>query len=312
MELIWTKKDKMVIVNIIGGLGNQMFQYAFAVALNEKHKKKVRIDTHHYHYIFSKTFHGNNFYHNGFEISKIFPNATLKVASPWDIMKVSYYMPNFKISRVIRKIMPTRKSEYIQPAKEAYCFDPNALSSDARYYEGYWMAYKYFEACRERIQEIYSFPQLTTEVNKKYAQILGKNNSVTIHVRRGDYVKLGVFANICTREYYRKAIDIVRRQIDQPEFFVFSNDQGWCVENLKDAFSDAPVHFVDNNRGNESYRDMQLMSMARCNIMANSSFSWWGAFLNAREDQIVVAPSRWMNDRDCSNLYGEKWIKVEV
>lgn len=301
----------MRIVNIIGGLGNQMFQYAFAVALQEKWKEEVKADTHHYHYIFSKTFHGNNFYHNGFEIDKIFQNAKLKVASPWDIMKISYYIPNFKISRVVRKLMPVRKSEYIQPAKQAYCFEPEAMESNARYFEGYWMAYKYFDACREKIQEVYSFPQLTTKENKEYAEMLSKDNSVTVHVRRGDYVKLGAFANICTLDYYKMAIAIARQQIEQPEFFVFSNDQEWCVENLEDAFGDATVHFVNNNKGSESYRDMQLMSMARCNIMANSSFSWWGAFLNTRTDQIVIAPSKWMNDRDCSNLYSDEWIKVE-
>lgn len=301
----------MKIVNITGGLGNQMFQYAFAVALQEKWREEVKVDKHHYHYIFSKTFHGNNFYHNGFEIDKVFPNAKLGIASPLDIMKVSYYMPNFKLSRIIRKLMPVRKGEYIQPAAKAYEYDDQILNIDASYYEGYWMAYKYFEDCRSKIQETYVFPEFTTEENKRFADALRKDSSVTIHVRRGDYVKLGAFANICTLDYYRKAIAIARQHIELPEFFVFSNDQDWCMVNLKDAFGDATVHFVNNNRGNESYRDMQLMSLARCNLMANSSFSWWGAFLNAREDQIVIAPHKWMNDRDCSSLYSDKWIKIE-
>lgn len=303
----------MKIINIIGGLGNQMFQYAFALALKEKwNDEDVKIDTHHYHYIFSKTFHGNNFYHNGFEIDKIFQNATLEKASPLDIMKVSYYMPNFKLSRVIRKLMPVRSSEYIQPAKDSYCYDEKALKDKTHsYFEGYWMAYKYFESCRSRIQEAYAFPAFKTEENIAFAAALAKNNSVSIHVRRGDYIGLGAFANICTLAYYRKSIAIARQHIEQPEFFVFSNDQEWCMENLKEAFDDAPVHFVNNNKGKESYRDMQLMSMAHCNILANSSFSWWGAFLNSREEQIVLAPSKWMNDRDCSSLYSDKWIIVK-
>lgn len=301
----------MKIVNITGGLGNQMFQYAFAVALHEKWKEEVKVDRHHYHYIFSKTFHGNNFYHNGFEIDKVFPNAKLGIASPWDIIKVSYYMPNFKLSRIIRKLMPVRKGEYIQSAKKAYQYDRNALCVSASYYEGYWMAYKYFELYRKEIQSAYEFRPFSTDENQKYADILKGGNSVTIHVRRGDYVGMSAFGNICTLDYYKKAIALVRQQIEQPEFLVFSNDQEWCMENLKDAFGDATVHFVNNNRGSESYRDMQLMSLARCNIMANSSFSWWGAFLNAREDLIVIAPHKWMNDRDCSSLYSDKWIKVE-
>lgn len=300
----------MKIVNITGGLGNQMFQYAFAVALQEKWREEVKVDKHHYHYIFSKTFHGNNFYHNGFEIDKVFPNAKLGIASPWDIMKVSYYMPNFKLSRLIRKLMPLRKYEYIQPPKNAYSFEAEALDSNAKYFEGYWMAYKYLESCREKIHEVYSFPPFSTDENIKYAELLHGNNTVTIHVRRGDYLGLKGLGNVCTLDYYRKAIAIVRKHIEQPEFFVFSNDQEWCMENLKDAFGDAIVHFVNNNKGSESYRDMQLMSLARCNIMANSSFSWWGAFLNPRKDQIVIAPHKWMNDRDCSSIYSDKWIKV--
>lgn len=301
----------MKIVNITGGLGNQMFQYAFAVALQEKWKEEVKVDKHHYHYIFSKTFHGNNFYHNGFEIDKVFPNAKLGIASPWDIMKVSYYMPNFKLSRIIRKLMPVRNGEYIQPAAKAYQHEDQTLAVNASYYEGYWMAYKYFEDCKEKIQEVYSFPPFSTDENKRHAELLNKDNTVTIHVRRGDYLGLKGLGNVCTLEYYRKAIAIARQHIEFPEFFVFSNDQDWCMENLKDAFGNANVHFINNNKGKESYRDMQLMSLARCNIMANSSFSWWGAFLNPRKDQIVIAPSRWMNDRDCSSIYSDKWIKVE-
>lgn len=303
----------MKIVNIIGGLGNQMFQYAFAIALKEKWENEdVKIDTHHYRYLFSKTFHGNNFFHNGFEINKIFPNAKLEVASPWDIIKVSYYVPNFKISRIIRKLLPTRKSEYIQDSRNAYQYVGIPMENlEYRYFEGYWMAYKYFASCRLKIQEVYSFPPFTTDENSTYAEIMKNSNSVSIHVRRGDYIGLSAFAEICTLDYYEKSITQVKERICNPDFFVFSNDPKWCVENLKEAFGDANVHFVNNNKGSESYRDMQLMSLARCNILANSSFSWWGAFLNSREDQIVFAPSKWMNDRDCSNLYSNNWIKVE-
>ena len=300
----------MKIVNITGGLGNQMFQYAFAVALREKWKEEVKVDKHHYHYIFSKTFHGNNFYHNGFEINKVFPNAKLGIASPLDIMRVSYYMPNFKLSRIIRKLMPVRKREYIQPAKKAYEYDSNALCVSASYYEGYWMAYKYFESYRKEIQSTYEFRPFSTDKNRKYADILNRDNSITIHIRRGDYVGSKTLGGICTLDYYRNAIRKARKFIEQPEFFVFSNDQEWCMENLDKEFGDAIVHFVSHNKGSESYRDMQLMSLARCNILANSSFSWWGAYLNEREDNIVFCPAKWHNTFDAEEVCLKTWMKI--
>lgn len=302
----------MKIVNVIGGLGNQMFQCAFAIALRERWKEEVRVDTHHYHYIFSKYSHGNNFYHNGYEIDKIFTKTGLKKASVWNILKVSYYVPNFVLSRIVRKVFPTRKKEFIQGAKDAFNFNETPLKEGKyAYYEGYWMCASYIESCRNEIIKAFEFPEFSTKENEEIAQKLSSDSSVTIHIRRGDYLNASNVANICTLEYYRKAILEARKVIEKPTFFIFSNDQEWCMENLKDEFRDAEVHFVTNNKGPESYRDMQLMSLARCNILANSSFSWWGAFLNGREDQIAYVPYKWMNDRNTDGMYLKNWIKIK-
>lgn len=301
----------MKIVNIIGGLGNQMFQYAFALALQEKWKEEVKIDTHHYNYVFSKHFHGNNFYHNGFEINNIFPSAGLKKASVWDILKVSYYIPNFALSRIARKLLPKRRYEFIQDSKDSYVFDNRVFSQNRyKYYEGYWMSAHFLFPYRDTIREAYKFNPFTCAQNKKYEILLLKENSVTIHVRRGDYLNSTNMQNICTLDYYRKAIKLIKKEIDNPTFFIFSNEIDWCKENFKDDFEDVEVHFVTNNKGSESYRDMQLMSLARCNILANSSFSWWGAFLNERANQIVIAPSKWINNMNAEEIYHEEWIKL--
>lgn len=302
----------MKIVNIIGGLGNQMFQCAFAIALREKWKEEVKVDTHHYNYIFSKYFHGNNFYHNGYEVDKIFKNLGLQKATVWDIIKVSYYVPNFVLSRIVRKIFPQRKTECVQTALDAFKYSDKPLTcSRYQYFEGYWMCASYFTFCREHIQKAFTFPNFTTDENMYYATQLSKENSVTIHIRRGDYLGSSNVANICTLGYYRKAIMEVKRIINNPVFFVFSNDQEWCMENLKDELGGSDVHFVTNNKGCQSYRDMQLMSLARCNILANSSFSWWGAFLNVRPNQIVFVPQKWMNDRDTDGMYLNNWKKIK-
>lgn len=302
----------MKIVNIIGGLGNQMFQCAFALALKEKYSNdEVYIDVHHYKNPFPKTYKGNNFYHNGYEVSNLFPNFNLPIAKPKHIIPYSYYIPNYFLSRIVRKFFPVRTTEYIQSYKDSYKFDNDVFTlTEKCYYEGYWLSPKYFDFCKNRIIKAFEFKPFTSQENEKYADILSQLNSVTIHIRRGDYLNGDNVAGICTLDYYKAAILKARSIIKDPVFFVFSNDQKWCMENLQEVFGESPVNFVVNNTGTESYRDMQLMSLARCNILANSSFSWWGAYLNKRNDQIVYVPSKWVNDQDDKDAYIDNWIKI--
>lgn len=301
----------MKIVNIIGGLGNQMFQYAFAIALkNQNPEKKVKIDTQLYRFPLIKKYKGNNFYHNGFEIQSIFPNANMPIATFFDLIKVSYCLPNYILYKSARKLLHYRQSEYKQTYKEAYVYDSNALVNKASFYEGYWMSPSYFESCRSEILNAFSFKDFDTEENLKWQSMLVSGSSVTIHVRRGDYVGAENFKDICTLTYYRNAIKEAKRYISNPEFYVFSNDQEWCMSKLSDAFGDSKVSFVANNKGAQSYRDMQLMSLAHCNILANSSFSWWGAYLNQREDHIVFCPEKWVNNLKCDDILLKEWIII--
>lgn len=304
----------MKIVNIIGGLGNQMFQCAFAIALKNLYpNEEVLIDTHHYKNPYPKVYRGNNFYHNGYEVSKIFLQFNIPIASAKQINKVSYYLPNYFLSRLARRFFPIKKTEYLQWSKGAYIYEAKALTDSSKnYFEGYWMSAKYIEFCREEVIKAFEFKPFSTLENMQYADMLKEVNSISIHIRRGDYVGAKNFVNICTLDYYKKAITEAKKFINKPVYFIFSNDQEWCMENLQYLFGDAKVVFVTNNKGKESYRDMQLMSLARCNILANSSFSWWGAFLNKRKDQIVYVPSRWVNNLDDRDAYADGWIKIEV
>lgn len=301
----------MKIINIIGGLGNQMFQYAFAVALKSKFPKEdIYVDTQHYRNAFIKVYHGNNFYHNGYEIDKVFPNASIKEAGAKDLMKVSFFIPNQIIARAVRRFFPSRKSEFVADQKP-YVFIQEALDivKDC-YYDGYWMTPRYFDFCRDNILKEFAFKPFNTKENLKLESLIKENNSVTIHIRRGDYVGSKSLGGICTLNYYRRAIHEVRKIITDPVFFVFSNDQEWCVNNLKDEFGNADVHFVAHNKGSESYRDMQLMSVARCNILANSSFSWWGAYLNNRRNHMTYCPEKWHNTMEHKDIYPDSWIKI--
>ena len=301
----------MKIVNITGGLGNQMFQYAFAMALKYRNpQEEVFVDIQHYNTIFFKKFKGINL-HNGYEIDKVFPKAKLPVAGVRQLMKFSYWIPNYILSRLGRKFLPIRKKEYIPPYSMNYSYDEKALNwKGDGYFEGYWQSPRYFEQCAAAVVEAFRFPEFYDQLNLNAARLLGEQNSVAIHVRRGDYVGAANFSGICTLEYYRKALEQVFELIKTPTFFIFSNDMDWCREHIIPLLRGADAHFIDFNTGQKSYRDMQLMSLARGCIIANSSFSWWGAWLNARPDKFVVAPMRWANCSDSSDIYPAGWILV--
>lgn len=295
----------MKIVNVIGGLGNQMFQCAFAIAIKETHiSEEVELDISH--------FHGYGL-HNGYEVSRVFPNYPITIAEKSELKKLTRYIPNYKWSRLFRRILPTKRTEYLQLYQRAYIYEPNALQTEGDgYFEGYWMSPKYFDFCRDKVIHAFSFKPFDTPQNKEYEKLLSLDSSITIHIRRGDYVGAKSFKDICTLAYYHNAIAEAKKYVSNPVFFVFSNDQPWCKENFKKEFEGAEVHFVTNNKGMESYRDMQLMTLARCNIVANSSFSWWGAYLNMRHDQLVFCPSKWVNHLEHQDHYVETWHKINI
>jgi hypothetical protein len=292
----------MKIVNIIGGLGNQMFQYAFAIALQNKYSMEiVKVDVSH--------FKGYGL-HNGFETERIF-GRNLPIADKNDIKNLSYYIPNYNISRVFRRLLPKRKFEYIEPLEKAFTFDEAALLIDGNcYYEGYWQSPKFFNIYRNQVLSACEFRAFITDENLHLEELIRQNGSVSIHIRRGDYVNASNFKGICDQQYYRSSIEKVKELMKSPRFFIFSNDIGWCRENILDMLVYDEVTFVDNNIGDESYRDMQLMSLAQCNILANSSFSWWAAYLNKRSDAIVITPKKWVNLFDYQDIFIDSWIKL--
>ena len=291
----------MKIINIIGGLGNQMFQYALAIVLRQKNlEESVFIDISH--------FHGYHL-HSGFELQRVF-DIQLPIAKRKYLMRLTYYIPQYFFSRFFRRILPQKKTEYIE--QSAYQYDEKVFSVHGNcYFEGYWQSPKYFEAYRSVIINTFRFPTFIDFDNMAAEKQMKTENSVALHVRRGDYVESVNYARICTLDYYRKAIETVVKKIRSPRFFIFSNDIDWCKNNIVPMIQKYEVSFIDFNTGKNSYRDMHLMSLARCCIVANSSFSWWGAWLNERNDKIVIAPSRWVNGSDSKDIYPSDWLLIE-
>lgn len=298
----------MKIVNISGGLGNQMFQYAFALSLKERWPaEEVLVDTSHYHTLLFKHYKGINL-HNGYEIDKVFPNAKLRKAKWWQVMRVSYYMPNYVLSRLVRKILPKRKTELIPPYSKNYSYLSEAYLVGNCYYEGYWQCIRNFDGIRQELIGAFAHPTPNT-YNAGLIERMKTEQSVGIHVRRGDYLNEPEFRGICDIDYYKKAIDAILDNGKKYTFYVFSNDMEWCKEKLIPLIGDNEVVCVTGNKGVDSCWDMFLMIYCKDLIIANSSFSWWGAFLNQRGGR-VIAPNPWLN-RDCEiDIYDDSWIKI--
>lgn len=293
----------MKIVRIVGGLGNQMFQYAFALALKEKYpKEKIYID--------STVMNGYPL-HNGFELTKIF-KAKLPQAPLLSLLKVAYPLPHYRLWQFGCHILPKRKSMVLENA--GVRFNPNIFSQPGdRLYEGYWQSEKYFNDIREIIVDSFVFPKISTgSLNQLLLDKMDGKTTVGIHVRRGDYVSISNAAAICTLEYYRAAISMLLNKVVPDMYIIFSDDISWCSDNLGDLLGDIPTEFVNWNKGDKSFRDMQLMSMCTHNVIANSSFSWWGAWLNNNPDKIVLAPSKWMVSEGWHDILPETWIKIKI
>jgi len=285
----------MNIIWIDGGLGNQMFQYALAVKL-ESLGKQVKIDISKY---------ADHHAHNGFELDRVF-GLECSFASIKEIKRLGYLKANHW-TELLRKTPFRKKTIY---NNESYGFDKNVFQLDGYYLEGYWQSEKYFEDIKEKILKIYSFPEFTTEVQKSYAKSIQENNSISVHIRRGDYLNYPYLQNICTNDYYKNAMQYFREKYSgKVKFFIFTNDFPWAEK----YFTEPDCVIVRGNTGADSFRDMQLMSLCKHNIVANSSFSWWGAWLNRNLDKIVVAPERWINGSadEPINIIPEHWMRIK-
>ena len=156
---------------------------------------------------------------------------------------------------------------------------------------------------------MFTFPNIVGEKNKECLSEVSNSESVAVHIRRGDYLtgdNLDNYGNICTKDYYNSAIDYIRNHVSNPFFYVFSDEIEWVQEN----FDFGNVRLVNWNSGNNSFLDMQLMSLCKHQIIANSTFSWWAAWLNQNPDKLVIMPAKWMNHIENPDIGCEGWIRL--
>jgi hypothetical protein len=184
---------------------------------------------------------------------------------------------------------------------------------DGVFLSGYWQSEKYFSDAIGVIRDTFAFRRPPSGLNNSLAtQIAAQNaTAISLHVRRGDYVHKAAVSQThgsCSLSYYDAAVRHMASHVKTPHFYVFSDDTDWVRANLNMPF---PHVFVEHNRGSASYEDMRLMSLCRHHIIANSSFSWWGAWLNADPEKIVVAPDKWFNNENVvEDLFLSDWVRL--
>jgi hypothetical protein len=284
----------MKIVRFLGGLGNQMFQYAFYKAL-EKKGFSVYADL---------SFFKNYTLHNGYELNRIFDIRVNNAPR----LYIELLRPNQQkwIYKKFKRILLLKKS-YREEIID-FNFDSSFLNRiGSHYYWGYWQNEKYFKEIKEDLHKDFEFKTPLKDKNLEISKLINFTQSVSIHVRRGDYVNHPVHGNICDKDYYISAIKLINQKISDLVYFIFSDDIKWCHENLniKNAY------YIDWNIGSQSYIDMQLMSLCKNQIIANSTFSWWAAWLNKNKSKIVISPKIWLNNNlDASDITLQEWYKI--
>ena len=293
----------MIIVNLIGGLGNQMFQYAVGQALARARGQSLRLDI--------SGFDGYGL-HQGFELLRVFTCET-PIASDDELRTILGWRAAPAVRRLLARpgFTALRGPTFIVEPHFHYWRGVCDVPATA-YLQGYWQSEKYFANTAVALRADFGFRQPMSEVNAALAERIDRCMAVSLHVRRGDYVsdsRTRAVLGPCSNNYYHAAMRYVAERVQNPEFFVFSDDIVWARDNLNIGVS---CHYIDHNRGTESYNDMRLMSLCRHHILANSSFSWWGAWLNPRENKVVLAPACWFSgdERRVDDLFPQGWVTL--
>lgn len=287
----------MKVVQFLGGLGNQMFQFAFYMALKCRFRA-VRADL---------TEFKSYPLHNGYELERAF-GIKLDLIPEWQ-RKLYNNKESDPLYTMLKRLSGLKDTIFVE--RTEFQYDASIFAdASSKYYVGYWQNEQYFSELRNELLESFSYKKALSQNNLKLFGEIERSNSVAIHVRRGDYVGHEFLGGICTDHYYQKAIEKIEESIENPTYFVFSNDIPWCKSNL--ALSQA--YFSEQNVGQSSVIDLHLMSHCKHNIIANSTFSWWGAWLNRNTKKIVIAPSKWIKSStyDDSTMVPPSWLKIDA
>jgi hypothetical protein len=291
----------MIITKLIGGLGNQLFQYSLGKSLAVKKNTELKLDI------------------SGFEKYKLHAyslnhfNITENIATEKEIAKFQKYKrkPGKKWF-LYNKLITDEKKYYTE---RQFHFDEEIFNiSDNCYIDGYWQTEKYFKNIEKIIRKECTVKSPISGKNAEIMKKIQSGNSVSMHIRRGDYASnpatndyFGTFGP----EYYKKAMTIIAEKRQNPHLFVFSDDHEWVKKNIILPY---PTTYVDHNGADKNYEDLRLMSLCDHFVISNSSFSWWGAWLSKNPNKIVIGPKKWFNkvkpNIKTDDIMPEEWIRI--
>lgn len=293
----------MIIVKLMGGLGNQMFQYAAAKSLAGHLRTSFKLDT---TFLLDRT-PKENFVYRDFDLDifNINPGIATKEETDRFTRKPSSALAQY-LAWVKNKIWQSKY--YFEPH---FHFTPDFFKLPANcYLDGYWQSPKYFTNVEKELRIDFSFNESIQRNSLKLHKSILEQTSVCVNVRRADFLS-NAFHGVCDMKYFAPAIEIVASRINNPHFFIFSDDPEWCKENIKPSY---PVTFVGHEHAGYKFSNyLQLMSQCKHYIIPNSSFAWWAVWLNTRlEEKIVVAPQSWFADSswNSKDLIPDTWIRV--
>jgi hypothetical protein len=287
----------MIVIELMGGLGNQLFQYAYGRALSIKNNCPLKLDISNY----------NNYSHRDYSLGTFSICENFASTQDINLLKGNNLSFFLKFKKKIFNI-----NTYYQERNLGFNDEYKKITNPA-YCSGYWQSEKYFNEIEDIIRNEFIITTPPSEQNQKLITKIKEDNAISIHVRRGDYVNdkhTNQVHGTCSLSYYNKAIELMISKVSNPVFYIFSDDIDWAKKNL--LFKEEKI-FVDFN-DKSNFEDIRLMSICKHHIIANSSFSWWGAWLNNSTSKIVIAPEIWFNNSDLNNqtydLIPSGWIRI--
>lgn len=290
----------MIIIQLNGGLGNQLFQYATGRAVSLRLNIPLKFDISSYKNESLREYRLKYF------------NVKGDVASRNDLSRYKGSLILRYLRNKARMFYPFKTEDYMFK-QESNSFNPDILKLQRGcYLSGYWQSEKYFKDFDDIIRKDLVVVNEPDDENATVMKKIEKSNSVCIHIRRGDYVKNSNILNL-NIEYYNTAISLIKQQISNPFFFIFSDEIEWVKNNLT---VDDPHYYISHNGPVKDYEDLRLMSHCENFIIANSSFSWWGAWLSGNKNKIVIAPKKWgyYTERGLPpkrDMIPESWVSIQ-
>lgn len=281
----------MLIVRICGGLGNQMFQYAFGRYLSFKHNKELLIDA---------SFFKNKNSNREIGITKF--NLHCKIS--FDSYKTQKYFQNPTVNKYFNYFLFNFN---IYSESTVSNFKKELLKKNKGYFDGYWQSEKYFYPIRDILIEEFKPKHISFEIINLLHKI-ENTNSIGLHVRKADYlyvINSGIYAN-CSASYYLNSINLMLNKFSNPVFYIFTDDINWVNNNLN--FRNIKHEFVSK----DPIEDLYIMSKCKHNIISNSTFSWWSAWLNGYSKKVVIAPFHWFTEKSqiSHNIVPDSWIRI--